>query len=359
MWADSFSEPPLESRIVLSRAGRTSGLHALTGILVLLFSMLTSVAQATPARTIDTATPLPSVRIDDVTRFFAVYDQSHGKPSAAELQTGYINPGSTGLHEFITARIGSAQALAKAITKSPQDYRNARHCMRALPAVRERLRRVFAKLARIDPHATFPPVTIVIGRNNTGGTTTAEGVTIGLEVICRANWLDPNIVERLVHLIAHEYVHVQQPAAQVAPPDNATLLFQSLVEGGAEFIGELISGEVTNSHLKQWALGKRCRIERQFQAHAMGTETSGWLYNGPGTPEKPGDLGYWVGYRIVRAYYIHANNKQRAIQAILHVNNANAADFLKHSGWRAEDDCKGAQQIIPADRHPATRAVGG
>jgi hypothetical protein len=24
-----------------------------------------------------------------------------------------------------------------------------------------------------------------------------------------------------------------------------------------------------------------------------------WLNNGPGMPEKPGDLGYWVGYRIV------------------------------------------------------------
>src|SRR5690606_5150032 len=160
-----------------------------------------------------------SVRIDDVTRFFAVYDQSHGKPSAAELQTGYINPGSTGLHEFITARIGSAQALAKAITKSPQDYRNARHCMRALPAVREGVRRVFTKLARNDPDATFAPVSSVIGGNNTGGTSTAEGVNICLEVICREDWLDPNIVERLVHQIAHEYVHVQQPAAQVALPD--------------------------------------------------------------------------------------------------------------------------------------------
>lgn len=330
----------------------------LTGILALLLSMPASVAQAASAsaQMTEISTPQPSVRIDDVTRFYAVYDKAHGEPSAAGLQAGYIDPGSTGLHQFVAARIGSSQELANAIAKSPRDYRNARHCMQALPAVRDRLRPAFAELARLDPHADFPPVTIVIGRNNTGGTTTAEGVIIGLEVICRSDWLDPNVVDRLVHLIAHEYVHVQQPAARIAPPADATLLFQSLVEGGAEFIGERMSGEVTNSQLKRWTLGKQCRIELRFQADAMGTDTSGWLYNGPGTPEKPGDLGYWVGYRVVRAFYAQASNKQRAIQAILHVDNANAADFLEDSGWHAEDDCKntgrGRLSAGRADPHP-------
>lgn len=308
----------------------------------LLLAMLGSAHQATPVRTAATGVPLPSVRIDDVTRFYAVYDQAHGKPTADALQAGYLGPGSTGLQQFVTARIGSAQKLAMAITKSPQDYAGARRCVQALPAVRERLGPVFTRLAELDPDAKFPPVTIVVGRNNTGGTTTAAGVTIGLEVICRADWLDPDVVERLVHLIAHEYVHVQQPAAQAEPPTKATLLFQSLVEGGAEFIGELTSGEVTNSHLKRWTRDGRCAIESRFQAQATGTDTSGWLYNGPGTPEQPGDLGYWVGYRIVRAYYGQASDKERAIQAILRVDNANAADFLRRSGWRAENDCKSA-----------------
>jgi hypothetical protein len=33
---------------------------------------------------------------------------------------------------------------------------------------------------------------------------------IGLEVVCRSDWLQPSIEGRLVHLIAHEYAHVQQ-----------------------------------------------------------------------------------------------------------------------------------------------------
>lgn len=295
----------------------------------------------------------PEVRIDDVARFYAVYDKAHGRPSATALQSGYLDPGSVGLHQFVAARIGSSRKLAQAIAKSPQDYRGARRCVSALPAVRKDLGPVFSRLARLDPHASFPPVTIVIGRDNTGGTTTREGVTIGLEVICRSNWMDPDIVQRMVHLIAHEYVHVQQPAAQVDPPAGATLLFQSLVEGGAEFIGKLTSGDVINQQLRRWTRGKACRIERDFQAQAMDTRVSAWLYNGPGTPEKPGDLGYWVGYRIVRAYYHHARNKMQAIQTILHVNNANAADFLRRSGWHAADDCRHADEpSVALTGHP-------
>jgi len=312
-------------------------------ILVTFFILFATLAHGAAA-----PTRQPAVRFDDVTRFYAVFDQAHGHPTAAALKAGYLDPGSPGLRAFVQARIGSAQKLAEAIERSAADFDDARRCMSVLPAVRDRLRPVFARLAKLDPNASFPPVTFVIGRDNTGGTTTAAGVTIGLEVICRSNWLDPDIVQRLVHLIAHEYVHVQQPAAQIDPPPGATLLFQSLVEGGAEFIGELTSGEVLNRHLQRWTQGKACPIERDFAAHAMDSDVSAWLYNGPGTSDHPGDLGYWVGYRIVRAYYRNSHNKAQAIQDILHVDNANAAAFLARSGWRADDDCGSTDTPAPS-----------
>jgi hypothetical protein len=183
----------------------------------------------------------PDIRTSDVDRFFQLYDRTHGKPSEAQLQSQYLDRGTDGLKQFVASRIDNAGKLAAAIAKAPQVYASARHCASALPAVRRQLRDVFTRLDEIDPAAAFPPVTVVIGRNNTGGTTTADGVIIGLETICRANWMDPDITARLVHLIAHEYAHVQQPAAQVDPPADATLLFQALIEGGADFVGERTS----------------------------------------------------------------------------------------------------------------------
>ena len=184
-------------------------------------------------------------------RFYQLYDRTDGKPTAEQLQSAYLDKGSAGLDQFVQSRIDNAGKLAAAITASPEVYRAARECAKTLPAVRRQLGDVFVRLAALYPPAAFPPVTVVIGRNNTGGTTTASGVIIGLETICRANWMNPDITARLVHLIAHEYVHVQQPAAQVDPPADATLLFQALIEGGAEFVGELISGEVANVQLQR------------------------------------------------------------------------------------------------------------
>lgn len=284
---------------------------------------------------------LPEIRTDDVTRFFAAYDNAHGTPTAEQLQRDYLTPGTQALHEFVTHRIGSAEKLAAAIQKKPAVFADARRCASALPRVREALRGVFVKLAAIYPPARFPPVTLVVGADNTGGTTTPSGVVIGLETICRSNWLRPDITERFVHLIAHEYAHVQQPGAAIDPPKDPRLLYQALIEGGAEFVAELISGEVGNIHLQKWTQGQECRIEQEFLAAANSTDVSHWLYNGPGDRQHPGDLGYWVGYRIARAYYAHATDKKRAIADVIELDDADA--FLKASGWTPAGDC-GAPQ---------------
>ncbi|GAH56694.1 unnamed protein product, partial [marine sediment metagenome] len=66
------------------------------------------------------------------------------------------------------------------------------------------------------------------------------------------------------------------------------------------------AGEIGQSQLKAWTKGREAEIEAAFLGDKDKTDLSHWLYNGPGDAEHPGDLGYWVGYRIVKAYYLHA-----------------------------------------------------
>ena len=49
------------------------------------------------------------------------------------------------------------------------------------------------------------------------------------------------------------------------------------------------------------------------------------------TELRPGDLGYWVGYRIVESYYEKARDKRQALRDILEMTDAKA--FLARSGW--------------------------
>ena len=279
------------------------------------------------------------VHTDDVDRFYRVYDEAHGHPTAQALQAGYLDPGSVGLHQYLAARIKSAASLEHAIAVRPADYADARRCLAPLADTKARLPAVFDKLVEAYPAARVAPVTLVIGRDDTGGNTTPEGVLIGVETMCRSNWLGDDIATRFVHIIAHEMAHVQQPAAAEDDVPGATVLFQSLLEGGADLVAELTSGDTANLHLKQWTRGHECAIEQAFEKDALGTDLSHWLYNGVGTPDKPGDLGYWVGYRIVKTYYERATDKKAAIATLLHIDNASAPQFLKDSGWKPQTGC--------------------
>src|SRR5471032_3003587 len=235
----------------------------------------------------------------DVALFYRVYDAAHGKPDAATLQRDYLDAGSDGLRDFIPYRILSADQLAQQI----------------------------ARMAELYPATTHPRATIVIGRDSSGGTVSDSGVILGLEVVCENRSHSAySTVGRLSYILAHELVHTQQRVYA-----GGTVLSMSLNEGIADFIGELASGHPLNTQLHEWTKGHEADIAARFRADMDKTDASAWLYNGMGTPEHPGDLGYWVGYRIAQAYYERTPDKQAAIRRLLEETDAHA--MLRDSGW--------------------------
>lgn len=276
----------------------------------------------------------PEILTEDVTRFYAIYDAAGGHPSAEQLDRDYLAGGSAGLHEFARLRNVTGARIAANVAAHPEVYADARRCLAALPAVKRRLTASFARLAALYPEARFPPVTIVVGRGRPVGITDAAAVTIGLEALCAADFWDPDVENRFVHTIAHEYGHIQQPTAvQLLEPGDpgATVLAMSLMEGTGEFAAELISGGVGQYQHAAWTKGKEAEIEAAFVRDRDKTDLSAWLYNGPGDAAHPGDLGYWVGYRIVKTYYANARDKRAALKEIFEMRDP--AGFLAKSGW--------------------------
>ena len=294
----------------------------------LIFAVISGAAQSATSAAIGSL-PGPIIHIEDVERFYKVYDAADGHPTAHQLQHDYIDPGSDGLHQFAKLRNISGTTIAEALAKHSEMYSGAKRCMAVLPRVRSRLEVAMQTLGRLYPEAIFPPVTIAVGRGKPVGVgSPVTGVQIGLEALCATNWMNPIVEERFLHVIAHEYAHVQQARALV-DDEHPTVLEGSLVEGAAEFTGELISGGVANSQFGASTKGHEKEIESTFVSDEDNTDLSKWLYNG--TMEKPGDLGYWVGYRIVKSYYQHASDKRRAFREILQMTNPKA--FLAKSGW--------------------------
>lgn len=302
-----------------------------SGVVVIAVALAVGLgARGVVAAPADEAANEPIIEISDVDRFYKIYDKAGGRPTGEALQYDYIDPGSDGLHVLARMRNVTGQSIADAIAKRPEIYSEARKCLDTLPRVREGLAASLRKLKEIYPEARFLPITIAVGHGKpvgVGGRNT--GIQIGAEALCATNWINPDIEDRFVGVIMHEFAHVQQTVA-FSELENPTVLSASLEEGVAEFIVELTTGAISYSYISALIAGRETEIEVAFAADLSKTDLSDWLYNS--TPDTPADLGYWVGYRIVKSYYQHAGDKHQAIREIFDITNPN--EFLAKSGWR-------------------------
>ena len=270
------------------------------------------------------------IETGDVDRFYRIYDAAGGQPGAETLQRDYLDQGSEGLQRLARLRNVTGQSIADAITKRPEMYVQARSCGDVLPRVRERLAVALGRLQQAYPQMRSAPITIAVGRGKPVGVGSREsGVQIGLEALCANPWMNPDVEDRFVRVAVHEYAHVQQAVA-FSEAEGVTVLAAALEEGAAEFVTELTTGAVSYAYMAGLVSGREASIETAFAADMDKTELSAWLYNS--TPDKPADLGYWVGYRIVKAYYQQADDKQQALADIFEMRDPKA--FLARSGWR-------------------------
>lgn len=63
-------------------------------------------------------------------------------------------------------------------------------------------------------------------------------------------------------------------------------------------------------------------------------DVSDWLYNGSKSQNRPADLGYWIGYKITKAYYDKAADKKQAVADIIQIDDAD--EFLEKSGYASK-----------------------
>ncbi|HEX2187996.1 MAG TPA: DUF2268 domain-containing putative Zn-dependent protease [Longimicrobiaceae bacterium] len=283
---------------------------------------------------------------EDVARFWAAVDASTEADRAAVLQREYLDRGSPGLQDMTVLRIGSAESLVESMKRFPGYYRAARASTLRAAEFEPQIREAFRRMEALYPEAVYPDVYLLVGNLSTGGTTSGRGLLIGTEVYAR-NEQTPDeemlpfmrasfrSVEALPEIVAHELVHYQQDYAR-----GNTLLRQALVEGVADFVGELISGAHINPAAHAWADAHESGLWCEFREQMHGTDTSNWFYNGARATDRPADLGYNVGYRIARAYHERAADKRRAVRDMLKIQDFDA--FLEASGYDARFTCPAA-----------------
>ena len=266
----------------------------------------------------------------DIINFWKVFDETNPGFEATTFQQKCIDVGSKGLKGFIKNRIENGNNLSKTIKANLNYYEAIRESSLSIDKKRERFYECFDNLKKIYPEAVFPDVYFVIGAKNSGGTAFNEGLIIGAEMFGKdKNDFKPVIdIDYVDEVVAHELIHFQQKYAQ-----NNTLLAQCIREGSADFICELIAGSHSNTKIHEYGNTHARELWNEFVIQMNGTNWGNWLYSSK-DKSRPKDLGYWIGYKITRAYYTNAVDKIKAIQEILNIKDFNS--FLADSKYNGE-----------------------
>ena len=236
----------------------------------------------------------------DIPNFWAAFDAG---ASNTAFQTQYLNRASAGFSDFSRSRNVTASSLAQMVRAFPRYFADIRPFTLQLAnneALQSRMREGYGRMKQLYPAAVFPPVTFFIGRFATGGTTSGNGMLIGIEFYA----LGPNTpvdelgqfqrdnvrpLDTLPVIVAHEHVHILQTRANgIMSRPNRTLLEQTLLEGGADFVGELVSGGNINARLREFGIPRESALWAEFRTAMNGTDVSQWLYNqGTATSSRP------------------------------------------------------------------------
>ncbi|WP_148276642.1 DUF2268 domain-containing putative Zn-dependent protease [Sphingobium sp. SYK-6] len=287
-----------------------------------------------------------TIHIEDVERFAKVLAATNGRPTVSDIQKGYLDHASYGVSIFTPGRIGDAARLASKVNADPASYdRAVRECLPRVKAATADLRAIYLALHGLLPDEPLPQIYVVIGAGNSGGTAGPGAQVIGLEVLCAENPSATGSRKALRRFFAHETVHTFQQ--DISGIEKSPLLGEALVEGAADFIATLVTGEEPEPDRAAWALPRETMLWDQFQKDmpvSLATlqdnpppdavkAVNRWLHNYQSAPAGwPSEAGYWVGMRIWAAYYTAATDKHRAIRDMLRWDDPEA--ILRKSGYQ-------------------------
>ena len=209
------------------------------------------------------------------------------------------------------------------------------------------------KLKEYYPEAKFPNVHLHIGHMKQGGTAVSLGLILGSEVFQKDTGADYSKLDgklakigpdyfgnlprtNMEFLTIHELMHFQQLLVKdmTVVYFNRDLLNTSLIEGTAEFLSYVITGQSTLADdVKAYGKANETELWQKFKEDRKAGNPTSWLYNfsNPDRGDVPSDLGYWMGFRIAKSYWDKMEDKQQAFRDILLWDDAD--EFLEKSGY--------------------------
>ena len=248
------------------------------------------------------------------------------------FKTEYLERGTPGLIDFYrNKKIGGINSIVSMVKAYPLYFNSLRTLPQRLETYQDGMRKGFVRLKEMYPEAFYPDVYFVVGHNRSSGTISDRGLLLAGESInvSPGTPLDeiPDKFRKYFHpitdvpqYVAHELVHFQQKL-----DGKRTLLDWAIIEGGADFIADLLVPGLPTPDYRAWGEAHERLVWERFQKEMNSTDTSNWIANNDkATPEWEAVQGYYIGYKITKAYYEQAKDKKAALRNLIHIADPQA-----------------------------------
>ena len=277
---------------------------------------------------------------DDAHHFIAAMERvAAGADLVQTLEKEYFGKATAGLKQMITKYPFTAQDLADAMDRYPDDYKRIARSVEMLEARVEEFRDAYRRYKKFAPDIVFPPTYFIVEKHRGIGSGSPDGQLISIER------RSDESIGRIETLLIHELTHFQQLVSAGSDEFYAlfgpkkSLLGLAIREGAAEFVADRITGRMTQEDARGYVVDHEAEIWKRFQGQMLGDETNGWMWSTPAESDQPRDMAYVFGARLVETYYENAADKREALREIFAVTDY--MSFLEKSGYAAKFKTKG------------------
>lgn len=281
---------------------------------------------------------------DDVSNFWTAYDliiQEKDSTKQIDLINNlYIKKGTPGLVGIMQARRYTDKGYIYAINNYPKFWNSIRANTLTANSYAKKLEKGIKKLKKIYPEAKPAKIYFSIGVLKTSGTTKEDKVLIGTEVAMAdstiitdeikkdyphlISYFKTNPINNLDFLNVHEYIHTQQKSTI-----GNYLLSQTMMEGVAEFLAEIAMKTKSPNPQIEFGYKNEEKIKQEFTKEMFSTNFNNWFWNSPENQFGMRDLGYFVGYAIVKKYYDNSIDKKLVIKQLIELDYNNESDLIE------------------------------
>ena len=279
------------------------------------------------------------LHVKDITNFWSTYDSivkiSSEEYQLAFMKSNYLDKGSDGLKAFMKLRNFDEIKMVESINKYPKFWTSIRPNTLKVEEKENEIGIYIRKFQQLYPNLKKAKIYFCITPMRSGGTTIDSLVLVGTEIATGNKETDvselPNkrlekffstqTTDNIVPFTVHEYVHTQQRI------EGKTVLGQSIYEGVCEFITEIILEKPLQHRHILYGRQNEEALKQKFKSEMYSTDLNMWLYNG--NEAEVGDLGYFMGYAICKAYHTNAKNKQKAIIDMIELDHSNDIELKK------------------------------